>query len=683
MSAHPLADQTAVLELLDAWVARGWLRRLDRAFVRFIARESGSEPTPLVLLAAALASHQLGRGHVSLDLERALAEPEAVLSLPPDDGGDVALEPQQGPLEPASVLAHVTPLEWHAALAAQPQIVGAGPGSTPLVLCGTRLYLRRYWHYEQEVRAAITRRLQAREALGAELSVHTVRALLDTLFGLPQAGAPDWQRVACALAVKSAFAIITGGPGTGKTTTVLRLLVLLQGLAQEHGDRAVRIRLAAPTGKAAARLAESVSGALDRMPWAALPGGAALRAQIPTTVTTLHRLLGRHADARRYRFDARNPLALDVLVIDEASMVDLEMLAAVMAALPAHARLIVLGDKDQLSSVEAGAVFGALCARAEAAAYDGATRAWLAEAAGVELPPGPAGGALEQAVAMLRTSHRFGGDSDIGRFAAAINAGDAGAVRAQLARAGDDADVAWLPVRSPSATAFSRLVLDAGYRPMLAHAREARPAFDAGEAAFDVWAREVLAAQRRFQLLCALRRGEYGVEGLNRRIAEGLHGRGWIAAVEGWYAGRPVLVTRNDYDLGVMNGDVGVVLERPDGEDAEGRPRWALRVAFAASDGSDAVRWLLPSRLGHIETVFAMTVHKSQGSEFDHVVLVLPERPNPGLSRELLYTGVTRARARVTLVGAGNDAEAVLAATVTRRAFDAGGFTVGLPAGAA
>lgn len=666
------SDNTALLALLERWAEHGWLRALDVAFASFLARETPDAP-PLLVLAAALASHQLGRGHACLDLAHTLADPGFALSLPPE-GADNSAEPL--PL-PAVVLDGVNLAGWQQALQ-HPPLVSDGAGDTPLVRVGTRLYLRRYWQYEQSVRAGIDARLAAPPALPEA----ALRGVLGVLF--PPAGQgpkPDWQKLACALAARSAFAIVTGGPGTGKTTTVVRLLAVLQALAIAGSDaRPLRIRLAAPTGKAAARLNESIAGAVAKLDLAGLPDGEAVRVAIPVEVTTLHRLLGSRPDTRHFRHHAGNPLPVDVLVVDEASMVDLEMMAAVLAALPPGARLVLLGDKDQLASVEAGAVLGELCRRAQQGHYSADSVAWLAgvtgEQVGAELID-PAGRPIDQAVAMLRHSYRFGGDSGIGQLAAAVNAGSVDGVRRALAHG--HADLTRLALADVGEGALRRLVIDGipggkespqGYRHYLDVVRKQRPPAGTDQAGLDAWAARVLAAHGQFQLLCALRRGPWGVEGLNRRIAGWLHEAGLIGAAEGWYTGRPVLVTRNDYGLGLMNGDIGITLALP-GPDGDG----PLRVAFPAGDGSGGIKWVQPSRLQAIETVYALTVHKSQGSEFTHTAMALPERLNPILTRELVYTGITRAKRWFSLVEAGS--AAVLEQAVGRRVLRVSGLMEG------
>jgi len=645
LSVTPLPDTPArdIAAHIERWAARGWLRPLDAALAGFLWREAPDAPG-LLLLAAALASHQLGRGHACLDLSATLADPDFALSLPPD-----GVQETDG--TPRALLAGVDVATWRAALA-HPRLVGGGDGDTPLVLDGDRLYLRRYWRFERAVIAAVSGRLARPPAAPAS----AVRCVLDRLFE-PSDGI-DWQKLACALAARGAFSVITGGPGTGKTTTVVRLLAALQSLALEADPaRPLRIRLAAPTGKAAARLNVSIGSALE-----ALELAAPVRAAIPTAVTTLHRLLGARPDARAFRHDADTPLALDVLVIDEASMVDLEMMAAVLAALPPQARLVLLGDRDQLASVEAGAVLGVLAARAREAHYTPETAAWLAEASGQTVPDAmvnAAGTPLDQAVVMLRVSRRFDAGSGIGRLAEAVNAGDSAAVRAELAAG--HADLAY--VTGAGAEAALRAAVRDGTRDWL---KLATTPVEGDDAAADEAARRVLAGHAGFQVLCALRRGDWGVEGLNRRIARWLAADGLIDTGHEWYAGRPVLVTHNDYGLGLMNGDIGVTLAR---READGTLR--PRVAFVEA-GTGRVRWVLPSRLRAVETVFAMTVHKSQGSEFGTVALALPETISPILTRELLYTGITRARARLALFNPGG--ERVLDAAVTRRVLRASGL---------
>ncbi|OOG57262.1 exodeoxyribonuclease V subunit alpha [Rhodanobacter sp. C03] len=656
----------AVFELLDQAVATQRLRPLDIALARFLAERDG-DTAPGLLWLAALLSRQLADGHLCLDLE----------ALP------ALADEQDWPSGWRPLLRAIT--ENPAALSSSPLVAdghSGHPAAAPLVLDGTRLYLRRYWNHERQVAAAIRVRLTLPQAVPEQLADELTR-LFPTpcrsdfsrdapgvsqtesiaAEAAPTNSTPDWPKIACALAACGAFTVITGGPGTGKTTTVVRLLGLLQTLQLRQHARPLRIRLAAPTGKAAARLNASIAAQI-----AQLDVDDATRAAIPAEVVTLHRLLGARPDTRRFRHDRGNPLHLDLLVVDEASMIDLEMMSAVLAALPPTARLILLGDKDQLSSVEAGAVLGDLCRRAETGHYSASTADWLCETTGSDIRAFVCADAqpLDQQLAMLRHSHRFGDSSGIGQLARAVNAGDTDRVHALLAT--PSTDLAWLPVSQRMQLA--ELAIDGGnvhlsvndgstihheravgYRHYLELLRRERPASAIDAAAHDHWARDVLQAFNRFQLLCALRQGPHGVEGLNQLIADALHAQGLIESSHGWYEGRPIMLTRNDYSLGLANGDVGICLRLPDE-----RGHLCLSVAFlasatAGSTSSTRIRHVVPARLGEVATVYAMTVHKSQGSEFEHTALVLPTEASNVLTRELLYTGITRARRWFSLLG--------------------------------
>ncbi|OQR32419.1 exodeoxyribonuclease V subunit alpha [Pseudomonas sp. Bc-h] len=648
----PLSRVDDLLLLLERWVERGWLRALDKAFVAFLA---DLDPTAdsLVLLAAALTSHQLGHGHVCLDLFETLKEPDFALSLPPE--GDLLSTPM---LLPSALLKALDGATWCQALADSVLVARAGDNSEaaaqkPLVLSDRRLYLRRYWTYERRIDAALHRRLTQVEPAPSDLAQR-----LEALFG-PASPAPDalidWQKLACALATRGAFSIITGGPGTGKTTTVVRLLALLQSPAVERG-KPLRIRLAAPTGKAAARLTESISHQVQ-----SLQVPEQVRQKIPSDVTTVHRLLGSRPGTRHFRHHAGNPLPLDVLVVDEASMIDLEMMANLMDALPPHARMVLLGDKDQLASVEAGAVLGDLCRDAEAGMYSPQTQTWLESVSGEDLSKsGLQQGdnvqhALAQQVVMLRHSRRFVAGSGIGQLAKLVNQQQDQDARSLLVH-GDYKDLFSLALKGEQDRALSRLLLDGhgngpqGYRHYLGvmHAQRPQDLTSIDDPRCIDWARKVLNAFDEFQLLCAVRKGPWGVEGLNQRITQTLFAAQLIESDQQWYEGRPVLMTRNDYGLGLMNGDIGIALRLPEGAPEENRQ--ALRVAFPRNDGSGGVRFVLPSRLNDVETVYAMTVHKSQGSEFAHTALILPEALNPVLTKELIYTGITRAKNWFSLI---------------------------------
>lgn len=663
------------LNLLNRWVEqKKWLRPLDRSFALFLGSEVPTAD-PLALLAAALVSYQLGRSHVCLDLNQLSDNPMLTLGLSEAEagaeGGAGAGAEQNSP---RAVLRNVTLEQWQEALTRAPALCGFGVGNTPLVLAGPRLYLRRNWHCERSIFNGIRQRLQEHTFHQSDIQPAAVREMLDQLFTSdpkPEGQAVHWQKVACAVAATRAFSVITGGPGTGKTTTVVRLLALLQALQSQAGAPFLKIRLAAPTGKAAARLSESISRAIGDLNLSALPEDEAvkIRAAISCQVTTLHRLLGRRLGTRHPAYRRGNPLPLDLLVVDEASMIDLEMMSDVIDALPGNARLILLGDKDQLASVEAGAVLGELCRNANKGRYHAQTITTITAASGEQVPGAyydDNGDDLDQAIVMLRHSYRFSSDKGIGKVATAVNQGDSAAVidsfnghypELTLLKEGD-AEFRELVIDGANPDGALATVVDAngpqvrcGYRHYLTTLRNTRPPSGADEAAWNEWAQAVLKAHNQFQVLAAVKKGDYGVEGLNVTIAGLLRKKGLITGsdrADGWYEGRPVMITRNDYVLGLMNGDVGITLKRPGSEPGT----TMLRVAFATADG---IKWVSPTRLSEVETVFALTVHKSQGSEFTHTLLVLPEKPNPVLTRELFYTAITRSRTWLSLCNPGGD----------------------------
>lgn len=624
-----------VLEHVDNWIALGWLSHLDRAFVRFL-QDQEPDVDDLVLWAGALVSHQLGRGEVFLDLEKLCRHPGLTLALPNEDDAGQFEHDESFAVLPKQQLTH-----WQSILK-QSALVGLTHGSTPLVLDGKRLYLRRYWQYQQILDQAIQQRLQPiRNTLPT-----AVQDDINALF--PESKEhPDWQKIACVLALRARFAIITGGPGTGKTTTLTKLLALLIKLANDESSppRKLNILLAAPTGKAAARVSESISKALDR-----LEVSDAIKQLIPQKASTLHRLLGSRHDSRRYLHDRNNPLVADIVIVDEASMIDLEMMASLLDALADSTQLILLGDKDQLASVEAGSVMGDLCHGAENAAYDEQTRQWINPYLDNKLDDSAtAGSAINQQTVMLRYSHRFGEHSGIGQLAKAVNHGDASSANAILNNAKTYQDLSRLLLRDATDSRLKQLITHSAVKDSTlqgyGYYRNALKQRPTDMTQYNRWAKQVLDAFDTFQVLCALRRGPWGVEGLNQRIEQWLFADQLPAL---WYEGRPIMITRNDYNLGLMNGDVGITLKDNTGK---------LRVAFPSENSGDTVniRWVSPMRLPDVETAFAITVHKSQGSEFNHVALVLPETKTPVLTRELIYTGITRAKDNFTLLESHTD----------------------------
>ncbi|EXJ12864.1 exodeoxyribonuclease V subunit alpha [Nitrincola nitratireducens] len=645
-SIDALQDSTFLIQLLESWAEAGWLRWLDVEVARFF-QEMTEDASPLLILAIALTSHQNGRGHVCFDLKHALDAPESALLLPPENAQST---PQY---LPQTLFAHISLDQWFSALQ-HPRLVSEGSGNSPLVLGGTQarplLYLRRFWQHEQSIKQAIESRLSTQY----DLPISLLSDSLNRLF--PQADVnPDWQKIACALAARQGFSIITGGPGTGKTTTVVKLLALLQQVSLTQQGRPLSIRLAAPTGKAAARLNASIASQVKGLDLSSFTNEAQIRQDIPTEVTTLHRLLGPLRNSRFFRHHRGNPLRVDLVVVDEASMIDVELMAQLLDALPAEARLILLGDKDQLASVEAGAVLGNLCHRAEAGHYTPDTQAWLANVTQQTLPDAfldANGTRKDQAITMLRHSYRFGDTSGIGQLARRVNQAEQPNTSSPIHSLFDQfPDIQRILLNSTDTPALNQL-LCTGYGAYL-NALHATPMTESMTAsARDHWALGILEEHSQFQLLCALRKGEQGVDAMNAYIEQLLFKQGLIKETGTWYAGRPVMITQNDYSLNLMNGDIGVTLPYHYRED--GQARLGLRVAFLSGDGSQQIRWILPSRLQAHETVFAMTVHKSQGSEFTHTALMLPAYDNPILTRELIYTGITRAKRQFTLIDRSN-----------------------------
>lgn len=551
---------------------------LERALVDSLQRLD-PQASPVVLASAALLCMALDKGDVCLPLARFAGQrpwPEHELRLP-------ALT------------------DWQAQLEASP-LVGGDGDFTPLTLEHGRLYLARYQAYERQ----LAKQLLQRAADLPEVDEAQLSESLTRLFAFNQQQ-PDWQRLAAAQAVRCKLAVISGGPGTGKTTTVVRLLA---ALLEQPGCENLAIGLAAPTGKAAARMAEAIRNAK-----AQLPVSEAIKAALPDEARTLHRLLGSRGDSPQVRHHAANPLALDVLVVDEASMVDLALMAKLLDALPPTARLILLGDKDQLCAVEAGAVFAELC---EGHGFDAQAANELQRITGQQVPVSQPSSQLGDAVVLLTHSHRFAGDSGIGELARRINGGDVSGTLNLLKE--DRSDLAWNAAPTPN-DLLERL--DQGYEPYIIAAKSADPA-----AAF--------AAFNTFRALCAQREGAWGVAGINEALEARIKRRSQVPSRERWYVGRPVMVRQNDYALGLFNGDIGICLHT----------EYGLRVFF---EGEEGFRPFAPARLPSHDSAFAMTVHKSQGSEFSEVLLVLPELPSPLLSRSLFYTGITRAKHKVEI----------------------------------
>ena len=604
------------MSLLDALHKGGHLRTLDHALAQSLRRLDRDTPDA-VLAAAALASLAVAKGHAGIRLGAADALVEAEIAWPDATAWTRQLEASRWVDTPDDATAVADP---HA----------------PLVLEGGLLYLRRYREYERALALGLQR--IATQPV-PEAGIEPLALLFARLF--PQATHDDRQARAAALALRHALLLVTGGPGTGKTTTTARLLVLLVAQALHAGRASPRIALAAPTGRAAERMAESVRQAVQAL--AAMGVDADLLAALPTSGTTLHRLLGTIPDSPRFRHDGDNPLPFDVVVVDEASMIDLPLMAKLVDAVASGTRLVLLGDPDQLPSVEAGDVLAAILgAVGEGDAMergdvdvlrpllgDGDKTSVLAQEGGEARFPGIR--------VHLQRGWRQSEALGLAPLAAAVREGDADAALAQL-RAGTLSNVHFHEGLADP--------LELQRDELLAHFRAL------GHAATPA---DALAQSTRLRLLTAVREGPQGARTLNARIERLLaEGGGAGRAPQGHFQGQLLIVTENSYRHRLFNGDIGVCMR-----DAAG-----TLVAWFPGDDAGHPRAFHPAALPAHESAFAMTVHKAQGSEFDTVWLLLPARGNRVLSRELVYTGITRARRALHVAGS----EAVIREALARHA---------------
>ncbi len=549
ISAH-----TTIHELYQ----HGVLSDLDFHFAQFMGKLSSSQDTSL-LLAAALTSYANAQGHICFDL----TQPQ--------------IFEQHLPFQLPNLQA------WQNALL-HSNVVGKPHEFKPLILDQQRLYLHRYWQYQQQLILSITNRLQ-KSVSNVSTENNDFEQLISTKT-LHQD-----QKSAIEIAISHYFCIISGGPGTGKTSTVVNILLRLLLLQPQ-----LRIVLTAPTGKAATRLQETINTVRQSL-------SHPIAKQLPQQAMTIHRLLGVLPNSPYFKHNADNPLPYDVVVVDEASMIDLPLMAKLAQAIPLTSRWILLGDKDQLASVEAGTVLGDIC---DAGLND------------------QAHSKLQNSLVLLQKSYRFNQYQGIGALAETVKQGQSQKAL-HILKSANYPEVDWYDLND--CQDFTSCMTEKILAGFINYLKERNP-------------KTALAKFNQFRILCALRHGRYGVLSINRFIEYLLRQYELIPAQYKWYHGKPIMITQNDYTLNLFNGDVGITLWNDQGE---------LQVFFPMADGE--IRSFLPTRLPAHEMVYAMTIHKSQGSEFDKVFMLLPQQTSPILTRELIYTGITRAKSMVSIWG--------------------------------
>ena len=570
---------------------------IDRHFAALLNRLA-NVPSPELELAAKLVSNFRARGDVCVPLR---------------DVTSIEAEKMGSTKVPA--------LENWAKKLRSSGVVGEPGEFAPLILDQSgRLYLQRYWKYEDELGRNLQARLEKKSPGDFDPGVLTKN--IAKLFPEPA----DLQKVAAFVAATSQLCVISGAPGTGKTRTIVLICALLIVLA---GKRELTLALAAPTGKAAARLKETIAqtGVSLR-----LPG----ELKLPSDASTIQRLLGARSDSTHFRHHAKNPLTADVVIVDEASMIDLALLAKLFDAIRPDARIILVGDKDQLASVEAGSAFRDICTPGFGLGVSVSLAEDFAKSTGEKLNRTSTDQApIHSAVVELRRNYRFTPGTGIGELSSAVNRGDAAGAMVALKSGGS---IRWRS--TPSLRNFERELRERVF-----------PRFERLLGVSDPAV--ALKQLGEFAVLCALRRGPFGAETVNAWLEDMARETGLIEVVGRYHAGEPIIIVRNDYNVGLFNGDLGIVL--PDAVSGE------LRVFFRGE--GDEVLNFAPGRLPAHEPAFALTVHKSQGSEFQDALVILPERDAPVLTRELLYTGITRVRETVEVWAS----EEILRQTIGRK----------------
>ena len=581
-------------------------RPIDRHFADLMKRLAHGKPSKdealsAITLAAAMVS-------------RRLADGEVCLALP-------SVANQSYPSAPVDGIksVHCPPLQnWRKVLLESP-VVGCPGEFKPMILdASNRLYLHRFWNYEQSVAQDLRRRLNE-----APIALDNPRLTdgLKRLFPTRHAKVFDWQRMAAFSAIRQRFCIVTGGPGTGKTWTVARMLVLL---LEQPGCEGFRVKLIAPTGKAVMRLRESLRDSVGDLECS---DSIKDKLQDPKLTATIHSLLGAVPNSQKFRHDEDNPVPVDVLVVDEASMISLSLMARLLSALTPHVRLILVGDKDQLPPVDPGGVLEQIC-KASAINRFSEDFSVASQVCGgpenIAHENADSGGKLLNAVVQLKTNHRTRETSHLHKVGVAVNEGR-GNDALQLMPSSlpeIESDVSRQDLPEPK-------LLKDGLRSLVLEHYGCVLKADSPDEAFK--------ALDRFRILCAVREGPYGCVKINGLVEEILREANLIAEKDLGsenYSGQAVMVTANNYTVKLFNGDIGVVWRKQEAGSSV--------VHFPVGDGS--MRAIARERLPEYENAHAMTVHKSQGSEFEHVLLIIPDLEVPVLTRSLIYTGLTRAK---------------------------------------
>jgi len=590
------------LESINILKETGLFKPIDIQLAGLLLDLTGKDDLHLAL-AAVMVNKALEQGHVCLDLARIAGQPLYMLGeFFPDFELRVPILP--APMEGLRAPELNTWIEklkdW--------DVVGESGQFKPLILNDTLLYWQRYFSYEQELFSA----LQQRGQNSLPFDCSRLKQSLDRYF--PPSSDIDWQRLACFIAVYKRLCVITGGPGTGKTTTVVKILAVL---AEQYGP-GLKVAVVAPTGKAAQRLSQVLNELKQN-----LDLDQKLKQILPDEALTIHRLLGYKRFSPYFRHNRDNPLSVDVLVVDEVSMVDLPLMTKLVQALRNDARLILLGDKDQLSPVGVGSVMGDICAPGQINSFSSEFRDDYNHV-GLN-SNGQERTSLGDCLVELRQNFRFGDDSHIARISRAIRAGEAGSGGSNDLYFQNSSQWQWIEVDDEEKLNqvlpeilekyFNEYFLSSGPEQGFAHFNRAR-------------------------ILCPLKNGIWGVEGLNFLAEKVFEAKGWLRPMSRWYHRRPVMITQNDYGLKLFNGDIGLTWKT--GQET--------KVYFQDESGAH-LRAIRPVRIIGAQTAFAMTVHKSQGSEFETVIFVLPPRDIPLLTRELVYTAVTRAKKKIVVLG--------------------------------